>query len=49
MAFALLLPHKQDGIEFQQQYTAIYVYWEVLSTDDCKTSKGFPSPDDSDF
>jgi len=47
--FALLLPHKQDGIEFQQQYTAIYADWEVLLIDDCHTSKGFPIPDDSDF
>ncbi len=48
-AFALLLPHKQDGIEFSQQYTVIYSDWEVLLIDDRHTSKGFPRPDDSDF
>ncbi len=40
-AFALLLPHKQDGIEFGHQYTAIYADWEVLLIDDCITSKRF--------
>jgi hypothetical protein len=48
-AFALLLPHKQDGIEFSQQYMAIYSDWEVLLIDDHHTSKGLLRPDDSDF
>ncbi len=49
MTFSLLFPHKQDGIDFQQQYTAIYADLEVLLIDDCSTSKRFPSPSDSDF
>jgi hypothetical protein len=47
--YALMLPYKRDGVQFDKQFTLIYHDWDVFLCKDGISKKGFPVPDNDVF